>query len=104
MSSSNRKNIQLSFDFFVDLYVYAYRHGDPDDLQYQRICICAKEKIEALLRHDLYSLCKSGDSEDARKEARRKYLDSIGLLSAFRWSDDKDVNVSHSFSDLWPEL
>ena len=98
----HKKHIQLDFEFFMDLYVYACRHEDPDDLQYQRICLCARKKIEAMLRHDLYSIYKSSASEEARKEARRRYLDAIGLQEGFYWPDDQDLNVMHSFPDAPP--
>ena len=100
MSATRRKQIQLNIDFFMDLYVYACRHGDPNDPQYKRICICAREKIDAMLRRDLYSLYKSGASEEARKNARRKYLDAIGLQDSFQWPDNLDVNVTHSFPEI----
>ena len=49
-----------------------------------------------MMRHDLYSLYKSGATEEVRSEARRKYLDEIGLLNSFRWDDEQDMNVTRS--------
>lgn len=89
------KFIQLDFDLFVDLFMYAARHADEDDLQYKRIAAGVRKKIEAMMRHELYSLYKSGCSEEVRSKARSEYLDAIGLLDSFKWSDSQDANISH---------
>ena len=94
------RNILLDYDLFVDLYVYACRHAEPDDLQYKRLFAGVKCKLEAMMRHDLYSLYKSGADEKTRAKARQEYLDAIDLPNSFRWSPKQDVNVTHSESDI----
>lgn len=89
------KFIQLDFDLFVDLFVYATRHGDEDDLQYKRIAAGVRKKIEAMMRHELYSLYKSGSNEEVRAKARAEYLDTIGLFDSYKWTDSQDANISH---------
>lgn len=37
MLTSTPKTIQIDIDLFEDLYVYAVRHADPEDLQFKRI-------------------------------------------------------------------
>ena len=90
------KNILLDYDLFVDLYIYACRHSEPDDLQFKRLYIGVRQKLEAMMRHDLYSLYKSDADEEVRAKARREYLDAIGLSDSFRWCQSQDVNVIHS--------
>ena len=90
------KTIQISYDLFQDLFLYSVRHLAPDDPQFTRLYKGVKEKIEAMMRHDLYSLYKSGATEEIRSEARQKYLDEIGLLDSFRWDDEQDMNVARS--------
>ena len=51
---------------------------------------------EAMMRHDLYSLYKSGADEEIRAKARQEYIDAIGLSDSFRWNQSQDVNVTHS--------
>ena len=46
------KSILLDYDLFVDLYVYACRHSEPDDLQYKRLCSGVHKKLDAMMRHD----------------------------------------------------
>lgn len=93
------RSILLDFDLFVDLYVYACRHPEQDDLQFKRLCTGARRKLEAMLRHDLYSLYKTAADENTRAKARQEYLDAIGLSDSFRWAEEQDVNVRHSEAD-----
>ena len=95
MLTHKPKTIQIDFDFFEDLYIYAARHAEPDDLQYKRITIAVKKKLEALMKHELYTLYKAGASEEIRKEARAEYLDASGIMESFRWSAKQDVNITH---------
>ena len=100
MPTSIPKTIQIDFDLFEDLYVYAARHAEPDDLQFNRITVSVKKKLESLMKHELYSLYKAGASEEIRKKAREKYLDAVGILEAFQWTASQDVNVTHD-ADSW---
>ena len=94
------KSILLDYDLFVDLYVYACRHSEEDDLQFIRLCVGVKKKLDAMTRHNMYSLYKSGVSEDIRGEARQDYLNAIGLLDSFRWRPDQDVNITRTEIDI----
>ena len=94
------RNILLDYDLFVDLYVYACRHSEQDDLQFKRLCAGVRKKLEAMMRHDLYSLYKSGADEEIRAKARQEYLDAIGVPDSFRWNMELDVNVTHSDLDI----
>lgn len=95
------RSILLDYDLFVDLYVYACRHSEPDDLQFKRLYTGVRKKLEAMMRHDLYSLYKSGADEEIRAKARQEYLDAIGLPDSFRWSQSQDVNVTHSDANIF---
>ena len=96
MLTHKPKTIQIDYDFFEDLYVYAARHAEPDDLQYKRITMAVKKKLEALMKHELYTLYKAGASEEIRKKARDEYLDAANILESFRWSAEQDMNVTHA--------
>ena len=95
MLTHKPKTIQIDFDLFEDLYVYSARHTEPDDLQYKRITAAVKKKLEELMKHELYSLYKSGASEEIRKKARDEYLDAAGIMDSFRWSTEQDMNITH---------
>ncbi len=94
------RNILVDYDLFVDLYVYACRYSEPDDLQFKRLCAGVRKKFDAMMRHELYSLYKSGADEITRKKARLEYLDAIGLSDSFRWDSDRDVNITLSDMDI----
>jgi len=97
---SNPKSVMLDYELFVDLYVYACRHSEPNDLQFKRLCGGVKKKLEAMTRHDMYSLYKSGANEHIRGKARWDYLNAIGLLDTFQWPTEQDVNVTHKEIDI----
>lgn len=95
METNKPKTIQIDYDLFEDLYIYAARHAEPDDLQYRRIVSTVKKKLETLMKRELYSLYKMGASEEIRSKARRQYLDAAEIMGSFRWNAQQDVNVTH---------
>ena len=92
------RTVKLDFDLFKDLYIYAYRHSDSDDLQYRRLTAGVQKKLKSMMHHDLYSSYITGETGEERKRARDLYLGSIGLSDDFRWpdSDDRHVNPDNS--------
>lgn len=44
-----------------------------------------QEKVEAMERHSLYTKYKTSETEDQKEEARKKYLDKVGMLPDWRW-------------------
>ena len=95
MLTSTPKTIQIDLDLFEDLYVYAARHADPDDPQFKRITIFVKKKLQALMKHELYSLYKAGSPEAIREKVQNKYLDAIDILEAFQWRADQGGKKLH---------
>lgn len=89
MLTSTPKAIQIEIGLFEDLYVYAVRHADPDDPQFKRITIFVKKKLQALMKHELYSLYKAGAPEETRKKVQNKYLDAVELMEAFQHSTEQ---------------
>ena len=43
MKMSNPKSVMLDYELFVDLYIYACRHSEPNDLQFKRLCAGVKK-------------------------------------------------------------
>ena len=93
MYTTRPKSIQIEYSFFLDLISHAFQHGDPDDPCFRRIDSAFHRKLEAMERHELYSLYKSGASEEIRDKAREEYLEAIGLRDAYHWSANRDINV-----------
>ena len=76
------KYVRIAEDLFCDLFLY---HVIGSEEPGQRIKCELEKKMDAMLRHDYYTKYKTAPDEAARKEARRKYLDSVGISQDFRW-------------------
>lgn len=44
-----------------------------------------QRKLDAMIRHELYSKSKTAPTKEEQKEARLKYLDMVGIPKDFRW-------------------
>ena len=71
------KHIQITEDLFVRLCRF---HLFGADGEAEAIKQGLDDKLEAIIRRDLYGKAVRGD-EDARKE----YLDRVGISEDFRW-------------------
>ena len=76
------KYVRIAEDLFCDLFLY---HVIGSEEPGQRIKCELEKKMDAMLRHDYYTKYKTAPDEAAREEARRNYLDSIGIPQNFRW-------------------
>ena len=76
------KFVKITEDLFCDLFLY---HVVGSEESAQRIKLELEKKMDAMLRHDYYTKYKTAPDEAAREEARRKYLDGIGVPQDFRW-------------------
>lgn len=93
MHYNRPKSIQIDYAFYLDLVRHAFLHGDPDDPCFHRITMAFQRKLDAMERHELYTLYKSGATPEIRNKAREEYLEAIGLRDSFRWSAARDANV-----------
>ncbi len=44
-----------------------------------------EEKMEAMLKRELYTKYKTALTEEEREKARREYLERVGMHRDFRW-------------------
>lgn len=44
-----------------------------------------EQKIDAMVRHQLYTAYKTAPTEEEREKARQDYLDKVGMHRDFRW-------------------
>lgn len=75
-------NVQISEELFVRLCRY---HLLDDQEQAEAIQRGLQGKLDALQRRSDYGRYKTAESPQEREEARRRYLDSVGVPDAFRW-------------------
>lgn len=50
-----------------------------------KIQAALNEKLDALVKYEIYTKYKMADTEEERRAARKEYLDKIGLQADFRW-------------------
>ena len=76
------KNVQIPYDLFVALLQY---HLAMEDDYAEDIRRSLEEKLDAMVRHELYAKYKTAPTEEERERARLEYLDRRGVPESFRW-------------------
>ncbi|MGN1401623.1 MAG: complexin-2 [Bacillus sp. (in: firmicutes)] len=78
------KNIQISYELFLYM-VHYHLHGEEEF--YEDIQRGLEQKLDAMLKHQLYSQYKTAPTEEQREKARKEYLDLRGVPESFRWTN-----------------
>lgn len=83
------KNVQIPQELLYDLFRFFLMDEDEDEQEYtQRAIITALEaKLDAMVKHELYTTYKTADSPQERERARQAYLDRVGMRQSFRWPE-----------------
>ena len=76
------KSVQISYDLFVALVEC---HLAYDDDYAEEIHQGLEQKLDALVRHELYAKYKTVPTPEEREQARQEYLDKRGVFPDFRW-------------------
>ena len=76
------KNIQISEELFFALLKY---HLVEIDDVLPEIKKGLEDKLEAMVRRDLYTKYKTAPTEEEKEKARKEYLDRRGVPESFRW-------------------
>ena len=76
------KNVQISQELFVTLLHY---HLSGENEYEEVIEQGLEQKLDAMLRHELYAQYKTAPTEEQREQARQEYLDRRGVPESFRW-------------------
>lgn len=76
------KMIQIPESLFVELMKF-HVLGIEDSLP--EIKKGLEQKYEAIMRRELYTKSKTAETEAEREEARKAYLDKVGVHPNFRW-------------------
>ena len=77
-----KRNVQLPYELFVALIKF---HLFQDDDYADEIATGLEQKLDALVRHELYAKYKTAPTDEEREKARQKYLDERGVRESFRW-------------------
>lgn len=78
------KSIQIPEKLFLEIAQYFLLEKHEIALE-KNIIKGLSDKIEAIIRHDLYSKYKTASTPEQQEQARREYLDKIGMPQSFRW-------------------
>lgn len=86
------KTVQIPFKLFINCYLLLIEEGfnDINNRVYQETKKALQAKFDAILKHDLYTKYKTAETEEERENARKKYLDEIGMPKSFRYSTNFD--------------
>lgn len=85
-----QKNIQIPMDLFLQLVRYHYLNDTDPELPVT-IKKGIEDKLEAIIRHQIYSDSKNkAISPEEREKARQRYLDRVGVRDSFRWPAKND--------------
>lgn len=76
------KNVQISEELFFALLKY-HLIGMEDCLP--QIQKSLEEKMDSMVKRQLYTTYKTAPTEKEREKARQEYLDKIGMNQDFRW-------------------
>ena len=74
------KKVQIDYELFRKLIFY---HLGSDDQYEEDIRNGLEEKLDALVRHELYTKYKTAPSEEEQEKARQEYLDKRGVSASF---------------------
>ena len=76
------KMVQIPESLFVALMKF-HVLGIEDSLP--KIKSGLEEKFEAMMKRELYTKSKTAKTQEEREEARKAYLDKVGMHRDFRW-------------------
>ena len=80
---NKEKQVQIPQKALICLFKYFLIEKTEED---EKAIIKALEsKLEAMIRHDLYTKSKVAETDEEREKARQEYLDRIGMHKDFRW-------------------
>lgn len=77
------KNVQIPYDLFLALLQHhlMMEDGYEDEIRYG-----LEQKLEAMVRHELYAKYKTALTPEEREAARQRYLDERGIPQSYRWT------------------
>ena len=84
------KKIQITQDLFVKMIKYFYSEefelGDDELFElYRDIKKGIEQKLDAISRRSYYTEYKTAVTDEAKEQARQKYLDAVGMHKDFRY-------------------
>lgn len=82
MTSKQEKQSKIPETLLYKLFRYFLC---DDDRVYEDIKKELEIKLEAMIKHELYTKSKTADTAEEREKTRQQYLDMVGMHKDFRW-------------------
>ena len=76
------KNVQISEKLFIQLVKY---HLLDVEVEEEQIAKGLEDKLDAMVKRELYTTYKTAISPVEKEKARQEYLNKRGVLDSFRW-------------------
>lgn len=76
------KNVQISQELFFDLVRFHLLEMEEFSPEIKK---GLEAKLEAMVKRELYIKYKTAPTEEEREQARKEYLDKVGIHRDFRW-------------------
>ena len=80
---SSNKNVQIPLELFFDL-VKVHVIGCDDKVVVKRIVEGLENKLNAMALHELYTTSKTAKTATEKEQARKAYLEKIGMKDSFK--------------------
>lgn len=77
-----KTQVQIPKDLLLALFQY-HLAGNEDYLP--EIEKALMEKLDSMVKRELYTTFKTAPTEQEREKARQEYLDKCGIPESFRW-------------------
>ena len=81
---NKEKQMQIPQELFFELTRY-FLLDKRDAEREEHIKRALNNKIDAAVKHEIYTRYKTAATEEEKEKARQEYLNKIGLNSSFRW-------------------
>jgi len=82
MTNDTKINISLTFGQLKDILIAL--DNDPYKIN-DIIKPIILDKLDKMVKHELYTTYKTTTDPAEREKARKEYLDKVGIPSDFRW-------------------
>lgn len=83
------KSVTIPVVLFNQMAAYILTDPEPHNIDLHKKCERGiEEKIDRIIKHNLYTDYKTAPSEEEREKARQAYLNAAGIPNSFRYSAD----------------
>ena len=79
---SKEKQIQIPQALFTEIMAYFLLNRTDLDKSIKK---GLEEKLDAIVKHELYTKYKTAGTPEQQEQARKEYLEKAGIPTSFRW-------------------